>query len=350
MRFFKRDQQQREAGGDFWSWWPGARDRIAGAISGGGFDDRLIGEINRAVQGIHPSMAWELAPGRTAQHAFCISPEGNPELRQVALRWLALAPAPDATWEYHAAKQAASALMGLEVAGRRFDLEAMRATSSWDPARQRVDVRLWHPGFEGLPEQIRLQVGFLFLDQLLGEEDVERWIGSIDLLDAPTGGRTPTELKAEVERRRVEAATATDGDGTWVLGERTGPDGQPEIVMADAALKRIDHPFANHHVSIAVHFGVERFPTDTEAALLNAEEDDLVTRLGDTAIFAARTTSPGVRTLHFVAPEPDAMRASIDPWAEAMPDSLSEGLPQRRIKIDFQHDMAWDFQRELGVR
>jgi hypothetical protein len=33
-----------------------------------------------------------------------------------------------------------------------------------------------------------------------------------------------------------------------------------------------------------------------------------------------------------------------------MPDALSEGLPQRRLKINFEHDMDWAFQRDLGVR
>src|SRR5437762_1594245 len=136
MRFFKRGPAEPEATGDFWTWWSGARDRVAAAIPGGGFDQRLVADISRAVEGIHRGMAWELAPGQQAQHAFCISPEGNAELRQAALRWLASAPPPDATWEYHASKQAASSPNVMQVAGRRFDLGEMRAIASWDPARR----------------------------------------------------------------------------------------------------------------------------------------------------------------------------------------------------------------------
>ena len=345
MRFFKRGPADAEPAGDFWSWWPTGRDRIAAAIATTGFGERLVEEISRAVRTIDPRMAWELAPGRTAQHAFCISPEGNAELRQVALRWLAAAPPPDATWEYHASKQAAPQLMGLEIGNRQFDLEAMRVVDAWDPARRRLDVQLWHPAFAEAPDAVRMQVGFLFLDNLLGEDEVERWIGEIALDEAAAGGRTPAELKAEIATRSAEPS----GDETWVLGERT-VGGQPEIVLADAGLKRIDHPFADHHVTIAILFGADRFPTDAEAALLNAEEDDLVRRLGDDAILAGRTTVPGQRTLHFVAADPDAMRPSIDPWAAEMPDALSEGLPQRRLKINFEHDMDWAFQRDLGVR
>jgi hypothetical protein len=346
MRFFKRDSAASEAPADFWSWWSSGRERVAQAIDSGGFDDRLIGEISAAVDTIHPAMAWELAPGRTAQHAFCISPEGNAEVRQAALRWLASAPPPDATWEFFASKQAAQRLMGLDIGGRPFDLEETRAIASWDAARRRVDVRLWHPRFTEAPERVRLQVAFVFLDSLLGEDDVERWVGQIDILEAPTGGRTPAELKAEIERQKAEAT----GDETWVVRDVRNPAGEVEIVSANASLKRIDHPFHDHHVTIAVVMGIDRMPNDAEASVLNAEEDDLLGRLGGVAIFVGRSTGAGVRTLHFVAEEPDRMRPAIDAWAAEIPDSLAEGQPQRRLKINFDRDMDWTFQRELGLR
>ena len=345
MRFFKRGPAEADPPGDFWSWWPTARDRIAEAIASTGFGERLVDEINRAVSTIDPRLAWQLAPGRTATHAFCISPEGNAELRQIALRWLAAAPPVDTAWEYHASKPAAPQLMSLEIGNHRFDLAATRVLDAWDPVRRRIDVKVWHPAFAGAPDAVRMQAGFLFLDNLLGEDDVERWIGEVEFDEAAADGRTPADLTAEIARRSAE----TSGDETWVLGERTTGGGRA-IVLADAGLKRIDHPFADHHVTIAVLFGADRFPTDAEAAVLNAEEDDLVRRLGDVAILAGRTTERGQRTLHFVAEDPDAMRPSIDPWAAEMPDALSEGLPQRRLKINFEHDMDWAFQRDLGVR
>ena len=346
MRFFKRTASDPAARGDFWAWWSGARDRVANAIATGGFDERLVGEISEAVASIHPSMGWELEPGKAAQHAFCISPEGNAELRQVALRWLASAPEPDATWEYHASKQPSPKLMGLEIGSWRFDLEEMRAIPSWDAARRRVDVRLWHPQFAEAPEPVRIQAGFVFLDSLLGEDDVERWVGQIDLLDAPTGGRTPAELKAEVERH----ASDPSGDETWVLGELRDRSGSVAIVSANAGLKRIDHPFADHHVTLAVVFGADRMPTGGEAAVLNEQEDDFLRRVGDLATYAGRVTEPGVRTMHFVAEDPDALRPAIDGWAADLPDTLSEGLPQTRLKVNFELDTDWSFQRDLGVR
>ncbi len=334
MRLFRREPAPP---GDFWTWWSGARDRLAQAISVGGIDEGLVGEISRAVLTIHPEMAWELAPGKTAQHAFCISPEGRAELRQIALRWLETAPPPDATWEYHASKQASPRPMRLDIAGAQFDLDQMRAIGSWDASTRRLHVRLWHPQFERVSPEVRQQVGFLFLDNLLGEDDVERWIGQIDILDAPTGGRTPDEIRAEIERHKAEPT----GDETWILGQIDGSDG-PTFVLANAALKRIDHPYADQHVSIGVVLEGERgLPDDAEAARLNAEEDDLVGRFEGIAVYAGRTTRPGMRTMHFVAEDLERVRTTIDAWAL--------DLPPRRIKVNFAHDIDWTFRHELGV-
>jgi hypothetical protein len=334
MRFLRRNP---ESAADFWSWWAKARDRLADGIANAAVDQRLIGEITRAVHAIHPQMAWQLAPGRIAEHAFCISPEGRADLRVIAIRWLETAPAADAIWEYRASKQPSPTLMSLEIAGSRFDLAEVRTITSWDPSSRRLGVRVWHPQFDRISPPVRTQVAFLFLDNLLGEDDVERWIGAIDTLDAPSGGRTPDELRAEIERHR----SVPKGDDNWVLGTLDSPSG-PTIVLADAALKRIDHPFADKHVAIRILFDDGGLPDDAEAALLNAEEDDLVARADGVATYAGRTTKRGMRTMHFVAEDLEQVRTVIDAWALA--------LPPRRIKVDFTNDVNWQFKpRELGV-
>ena len=334
MRFLRGDEAPPA---DFWTWWAGTRDRVAAAIEGRGFDKGLIDDVSKAVRSVDPRLAWEFAPGHAAKHALCVTPEGNSEVRPIALRWLARAPHADAEWEYHASRQAAATLMVLDLGGNRVPLEDMHAVSSWDESRQRLDVRLWHAAFDRLPEPARLQAAFLFLDNLLGEDDVERWVGQIDVLEAPSGGKWPAELKAEVARHAAEPAGQT-----WVLGGGSGPDGQPMIVAADAALKRIDHPYADIHVAMRIRLEDGSLPDEALAASLNAEEDRLVTLLGNAAVLAGRTTTPGERVIHFVAADRDAVRAAVDQWA-------SDG-PDWRVKVEFAQDANWSFQRQLGTR
>jgi hypothetical protein len=333
MRFLRRDASDADRFGEFWAWWSGARDGIAASIESRGFDDRTVSDISKAVKAIDKGLAWELAKGQTASHAFCVSPEGDPGMRQVAIRWLASAPPADATWEFHASKQPGNGDAILEVAGVRIDLGEMRAIGSWDEARRRFDVRLWHPAFPELPPNVRGQVMFLFLDGLLGEEDVERWIGAIEPLEAPSGGRTPAELRAEIDRRRAETA----GDERWVLASGTAASGDPVVVVADASLKRVDHPFADHHVTVRVDLS----EADRDTTALNAEEDDLTARLQGLAINAGRVTQAGARTIHFVTDDPDATRRAVDAWVA--------DHPGRRIRVRVERDMRWAFQRDLGL-
>lgn len=330
---------------DFWTWWARSRDRLAQAISDGSIGRELVEEISRAVRTVHPAMAWELAPGRTARHAFCLSPEGDPERRQAALRWHAAAPEADATWEFHPSRQASPAPRDLEVGGTTFHLGDMRSIASWDQLRRRLDVRLWHPAFPAVPRDVRQQVAFLFLDSLLGEDETERWIGEIAILDEPSGGRTPSELKAEVDRRRSEPA----GDATWVVGELQRPGGGREVVAADASLKRIDHPFADYHAAIGVLLPDEGMPSEATQSVLDDEERALLRLLDGVAVQAGRTTAPGRRTIHVVAGDLDALKRAIDAWAAGLPDAWPNG-ERRRIKVDLARDPAWTFQRELGVR
>lgn len=210
MRLFRRAPGDAERATSFWTWWSDARDRIAAAIAADALDERLSNEITRAVNALHPSMAWEVGTGQQAQYQFCITPEGNPEIRAIAFRWLASAPEADDTWEFYASRQATPELMTLEITGARLDLNDVRAITSWDAVRRRVDVRLWHPRLPLVPEAARMQTAFIFLDGLIGEDEVERWVGQVEMLDAPTG--------------RKDAGGVAGRDRTTQHGSRRGRD------------------------------------------------------------------------------------------------------------------------------
>jgi hypothetical protein len=181
MRFLRRNQL---AGSDegiaaFWRWWPTAAPRIAASIAAGA-DASIAEEISRAVHAIDGRLAWELSAGVEAEHAFVVSPDGNPEARPTARAWLASAVPADAAWEFHASRQPGP-LGILGIGGEQIPLESMRAIAGWDEVRELVNIRLWHPALASLPDDARMQVAYLFLDNLLGEEGVERWVGTIDV-------------------------------------------------------------------------------------------------------------------------------------------------------------------------
>lgn len=334
VRFIRRVLDGGDATPDgFWSWWATAHEPIASAIADGSIASH-VDDISRQVHRLDRRLAWELAPGTTARHALIVTPEGNPETRPRAIEWLANAPPADDVWEYHAARQPRP-LGTLAIAGTTVDLTAFHAIAGWDATHERLDVRLWHPAFADAPVPARQQIAFLFLDSLLGEEDVERWIGSIDILEAETGGRTPAELRDEVVRR---AAVATHD--VWVAGERRDRHGVLAVVWVNAAIKQVDLPLALHHLCVSIDRGLEELTDSPELEDLDAGEARLVGLLAPVrTAFLGRVTDRRQRRLHFVCEDPSRSKEIAEDWA------LDELRFDPRVEV--RRDPRWEFRADL---
>jgi hypothetical protein len=334
MPLFGREKTPRGGGNEaFWAWWASAKDRVASGIEDGSVQD-LVTEISAHVDALHPQLAWELSKGSSSRHAFCLSPEGNAEVRPSALEWLAAAPAPDPVWEYHASRQAGNPGL-LDIGNGPVDLTEMRAIASWDEGRELASLRLWNPAFATLSTSAAMQIAFLFLDNLLGEDDVERWIGPIETSQAAFAGRTPGELKDEIGRR---AAAATRDH--WILAQRTDRQGNRAVVSANAALKRIDLPFASSHLEVSLGFGTLQLAGRGDDRSLDDAEDELIAELekcGTT--FAGRVTEAKKRTLHFVAADPQRSAAIARTW--------SKEHPAYSARVEHRPDPKWEFRAQL---
>ncbi len=340
MRFFKRGGDASSGSLDdriaaFWAWWPTVGAGIAGSIGDGSLQ-RWVEPISRAVKDLDPRLGWELSAGAQARHALIVTPEGDPAVRPVALAWREAAPPADATWEYHAARQPGPAGT-LQLGGMDVDLADFRAIASWDSARERVDVNLWHPTVAAAPGDAGLRAAFLFLDNLLGEEVVERWIGAIDLLPEAISGRTPAELVAEVQRRS-EAATG----GTWTLGTLEF-GGQEAIAALNLSIKPIDHPYSQHRLTVTIARGTEHLAGvgEAEAERVNDAEDALAAALVEHGgVHLGHVTRRKDRIICWMVRDAEAARAEAGAWAAAH--------PELGAKVQVTADPGWSIRKELG--
>jgi hypothetical protein len=338
MRFLRRgrgesDQPIERRLEGFWAWWSGARDSIAADIERGTVGARA-GEISEAVHRLDPKLAWELSPGTTAKHAFNMSAEGNPEVRPVALRWAASAPPADATWEYHPSRQPGPPQI-LEIRGTRVSFSEVRSITSWDEAREQVNVGLWHPAFDGLPSEVKAQISFLFLDNLVGEDDVERWVGAIEADPAAQAGRTPDELRDEI-RRRAESATGE----RWALIEGRDQRGDPLLVRLNSSLKRIDHPFAGDHLEVTIDRGLDQAGDKTENEAITQAEAELGEALEGLATEAAHVTDRRRRVTHYVTADGERAVAAARDWASRH--------REWGAKVSLEPDPTWAFRKSYG--
>jgi hypothetical protein len=339
MRFFKRNAPAQEPLdariAAFWAWWPTVSDGVAASIADGSVQ-RWVEPISEHVDALDRRLAWELSAGTQAQHALIVTPEGDPAVRPIALVWRAAAPAADARWEFHAARQPGR-VGRLQIAGVDVDLADVRALASWDAARERVDVQLWHPALADARGDAGLRVGFLFLDGLLGEEDVERWIGAIDVASDASSGLTPSELLAEVRQR---AASAT-GDA-WSLAT-TSYGGQDAIAAVNMSVKPIDHPMCQDHLTVTIARGTDHLAGagETEAVIVNAAEDVLAEALvGIGGVHLGRITRRRDRSIHFMVRDSEASRDVATAWAAER--------PELQANVAVTHDPGWKVRSELG--
>ncbi len=325
----------------FWSWWAGAAPRIAAA-----YDERrgksVAAELGARVDAIDPRLAWETGPGlHGARHHLSLSSEGDPELRVLAERWLSRAPAPDATWEYYPARQATPGdpTVSLELGdapGVVISYPDVRVALEDDALRERIHVQFHHPSLARLPEGARTRAAFLVLDGVLGEDGVERWVGGIETSTEPLPDGKPLGALAAAVASLARTAT---GERFATVEGRT-ESGEPMIVAANLAVKRVDHLLMEQHLEVILPFreqAARGMPTPEENAAAYALEDELRALLGHDAVWLAHETGEGRRTIHFHVSGQGPAEARARAWAREHAD--------RRISIDARHDPGWEILR-----
>jgi hypothetical protein len=319
----------------FWSWWPTVREDFARAFSTREpLDPALIEAMTAHVKAIHESLDWEFGRGTNSAHHLCVSGTGDPALRVIAERWWKRAPAADANWEFHPCRQAGPAEgVSLKIAGHEVAFDEMTFTVNEDEAREVIHVEAHHPQFEVIADDaLRMQVVFLALDQLLGEDGVERWIGSVGAL-----GVRPAEATSYAGLRdRIDALAKRATRERWAI-LRAESDGKPIFVAANLALKRIDNLLFDMHAVITLNFegaDAQGLPTRDEADALNAIEDELLQSLGAHAVFVGRETTDGRRELHFRVMESGPWSAIVDRWIQRH--------PARHPALEVAMDPRWE--------
>ncbi|CAN5736474.1 hypothetical protein BH09MYX1_BH09MYX1_18150 [soil metagenome] len=318
----------------FWEWWKTASEGIAGGFKSGGLTEDFVQAVSDHVHAIHPGLDWEFGPGLESEHHLCLSGKGNPTLRVVAERWRRKAPARNATWEFHASRQPhRGGGLALEIGGHKVALDDAILELREDDTREKLDVRLFHPVFSEIDDKnLRIQITFIALDTTLGEDDVERWVGAVELADASTDAAVPLPtLRDRITQFRAKAT----GD-KWIIlrGER---EGRPVFVTMNAALKRVDHLVKDTHVELTLTLASptsDGLTTKEEADVLNRMQDELTDLLGDEGAVIGRETGFGKRVLHYHVMEGGPAAAIFGRWR-----ARHSGY---EIEVAVRPDPLWD--------
>jgi hypothetical protein len=311
----------------FWEWW-NSEGHTVDPTKLSAMTDQMSSRVNA----IHDGLAWHFSAGSESVHRLTVSGAGAAELRPLAARWLRAAPPASATWEFRASQEADPRALTnvLTIAGERLDLLATRFHIESDPDDLRLDVGVFHPGFLILPQDGRMQVIFLVLDWLLGEDDVERWVGNVEVLvdaaDASQKGADLIEAVASIRLRQ-------DPD-EWTLAQWEDESGAHGLASFRRALRWVDHPTLDAHNVIRASYTSQEngLPVDTaELESLRALEAELEGDLSGLGILVGHVSLDGHRTFHVYTDSEDQNAGA----------RLAEWASLRGVELETTRDPAW---------
>lgn len=173
--------EQREGMAAFWSWFAenqadyfayNAEDDVAG----GALFSRIMEQLSR----IDPDLGFEIGPVKNGQRELVISASGLRTLFPLVEEMLSKAPKID-SWRFTAFRPRRSPLMVLEVDEIAIDPADIFVQLFEDTEEKgKIGLVLHFAGYDDDVADVCHQVGYLLLDEALGERDVETKVGFID--------------------------------------------------------------------------------------------------------------------------------------------------------------------------
>ncbi len=316
----------------FWEAWPDVRPLLEADLAAGeyGPGTQLLTDM---VEALHSDLEWDIRPGLVAVNALCLT-SGDHRLRPLTGRWVAVAPPADTQWEFHPARTPIGPEV-FDIDDHEIDPSQATFVAEIDPDAEHLSITVAHPEFRSLDEANRFQATFRMIDDLLGEDGTEKWIGSVDA--TPGSLHQPAPL-TDLPRVVDELAAAATGE-RWIVIEAEDPH-DPSSLDINLALKRLDHLRLTDYFSANLRFEDEAgiaAPQPEEAAGIEALEEELQEALGDRGVEFARGLFPGVLVLHWYV-DPEATPVAED-WAKRHQDVV--------YHYEVESDPGWDLMHEL---
>ena len=166
-----------EAINAFWNWF-GVNAKSLEILYTSDRLDLLSQQVNQELDKVEPQLAWEIGPGKNKSYLLTISSEGDRKLRQIADLMIQLAPTLQ-EWEFYSSRPSrpAPAVVRLPESGESFQTSEWRFIPVEQPRSGRVDLIVVDDKLAHSDHSSALKAISIYLDELLGEDTVEEWIG-----------------------------------------------------------------------------------------------------------------------------------------------------------------------------
>jgi hypothetical protein len=208
----RNENPQIQAIKSFWDWFSANVEKLKDLYATNQLE-QLSEQVNVRLDKIDPQLAWEMGPGKERANLLTISAEGSPERRRLADLMIRLAPHMEG-WEFYSARpsRSAPAVIRLPNSGESF------RTAGWEfiPVEHqrtgRLDLVIVDDELAHSDPETALKAVSIFLDELLGEDTVETWIGEFTI-----GSRVATKGKTTYKMNELPDYLL------WAANRKTNP-------------------------------------------------------------------------------------------------------------------------------
>ncbi len=309
----------------FWEGWPALRPALEEELAEGRYGEATA-ELSDLISAIHPALEWDLGPGRSAEHAFCLSSAADPGLRSLTERWYRDSPPADRAWEYHPARIAVEP-NPVTVGALSIDPFEVTMVVEPDLVTEELDLTIGHRDFGLMDEALQLLVVFRLLDDLLGEDRAEFWVGSVDVVPHSLPWGMPFLGLAEEVDRWADAATGQQ----WEMIPKEDDELGESRAFVNRALKRL------HFLEMVDIVMVSIETSGPEDPLVRKVEKDL----------AATLRTGGVIFAHQIFDTFTVLYAYADPEVSEDVHGLAARWRPAVYEVFTDPDPGWDTYEEL---
>jgi hypothetical protein len=318
----------------FWNWWSQCRTELEAGLEAE-LPAPLLSDVSKQVEALHPELVWELGQGADGAYVLSLSGEGNFELRKLTEAWARESPREIQRWEFRPARPPKPEALELTLgfSEHELPLKDLCFVSELDSSRARVNLGLFHPAFSAMSDAQRTRAAFVVLDLLLGEDNVERWIGAIEPWpERPAEARPIDELAGLVAEVAASASTPR-----YTVAQAVSSDGRPVLSSINLTLRRLDHLFHDWHLEVAIPFlGVQPsgMPGPGELSLAQVLEDELAADMKSIGVCYGHVIQEGRLRMLFYVQDKAAAEEVVTRWASRHTD--------RKVQRIWCQDPEWD--------
>lgn len=172
----------------FWRWFSDHHSDVEAMLDRNATEE-LSRLINAQIDRLSSQVAWEIGPGLIQPYMFVFPTAGDKE-RKIAVNKILDRALKIESWEFHSSSPARPFQPEIQLPDRELTFRTVDWHFTLKPSTtsDRFDLQVFDDKLAKFDEKTALTAVFIFLDSVLGEDMVERWIAGIKVLPALSGG------------------------------------------------------------------------------------------------------------------------------------------------------------------